>query len=293
MYKRKRNGKIKYYTFNRQKDKFQAHVFKIEEKDGFIKENHNPFVVDFYEVFFITKGNGFMFLDSEKIEVKKGMVLCLPPLKVREWELQSTLEGYALIFEEEFFSGFFNDELFIYRFNIFNNTTTPSGIWLDEENFDSLLHHLKELLTELRSVDPGSQHLFRATYYLLLVKLNRFYVQKHKIETELLTNSFLVKFRKLLADNITEKHNVNDYAQILGTSRITLNNLCKQYFGKTATTVIREQLIARAKTELLYSGKSVSEIAFLLHFSDKSNFHRFFQKMTGMKPVEFKRLLSN
>jgi AraC family transcriptional activator of pobA len=234
-----------------------------------------------------------MYLDSEKIEVKKGTILCLPPSKIREWELQSTLEGYALIFEEEFFSGFFNDELFIYRFNIFNNTTTPSGIWINNTNFDSLLHHLNELLIEWRSVDPGSQHLFRATYYLLLVKINRFYVQTYKIETELLTNSFLVKFRKLLADNIAKKHNVQEYADLLGTSRITLNQLCKKYFGKTATTVIREQLIARAKTELLYSNKTVSEIAYSLNFSDKSNFHRFFQKTTGMKPIEFKTLLSN
>ena len=126
-----------------------------------------------------------------------------------------------------------------------------------------------------------------------MVKINRFYVQSYDIETELLTNTFLVKFRKLLADNIDEHHQVQYYAQMLGTSRITLNQLCKKYFGKTATLVIREHLTARAKTELLYSGKSTAEIAFSLNFSDKSNFHRFFQKMTGMKPSEFKMLLSN
>ncbi|TKG89813.1 helix-turn-helix domain-containing protein [Puteibacter caeruleilacunae] len=285
--------KIRTYTFNKEKDKFNAHVFRIEEKDAFIKINNTPFIVDFYEVFFITNGEGYIYVDAEKIDVKEGMVICIPPQKVREWDLKSTLKGYALIFEDEFFRGFFNDELFTYRFNIFNNTTTPSGVWFNKEAFESILHHLDELLEEGSSVGPESQHLFRATYYLLLVKINRHYAKEYNIETELLTNSFLVKFRKLLSDNICDKHTVADYATILDISRITLNQLCKKYFGKTATMVIREQLTARAKTELLYSNKSITEIAYDLNFSDKSNFFRFFKKMTGMKPTDFKSLLSN
>ena len=66
----------------------------------------------------------------------------------------------------------------------------------------------------------------------------------------------------------------------------------KRYFAKTANTVIREHLVAIAKTELINSGKSIAEISYALNFSDKSNFHRFFLKMTGKKPSYYRELFS-
>jgi hypothetical protein len=108
------NIAIKDITFNKDKDYFLAHIFVLETAQGFIRENKIPFRVNFFEVFFITDGEGFISLDYEQIPIKKGMILCLPPSKIREWALKKPLKGYALIFEEEFFSGFFNDVLFIW-----------------------------------------------------------------------------------------------------------------------------------------------------------------------------------
>lgn len=286
------NKSIREFKFNRERDRFLAHVFCMEKGKGFITENNVPFRVNFYEIFFITDGEGYLMLDSERIEVRKSTVLCLPPWKVRRWDMKTPPKGYALIFEEEFFSGYFNDNLFIHRFNIFNNISLPSGFILEKEVFSSMLLNINELLKERQQVNWDSPHIFRATYYLLLTKINREYVNQFGLKTEIHSNNILLQFKIALEENIKELHKVEDYAQILNISRTHLNNTSNKILGKTAKNVIDEYLIAKIKGELLYSNKSISEIAYDLSFSDSSNFFRFFVKMTGFKPKEFQREFS-
>ena len=283
---------VRSFKFDRERDKFLAHVFRLEIARGFIRENDIPFRVDFYEIFFITGGEGYLLLDSEKIEVKKNSVLCLPPWKIRKWNMKVPANGFALIFEEEFFRGYFNDNLFIHRFNIFNNISLPSGFVLKEEVFNSMLINIEELLKERKQIDWDSPHIFRATYYLILTKINREYVNEFDLKTEIHTNNILLQFKLALEEHIKKHHKVEDFAQILRISRTHLNNISNKILGKTAKKVINEYLASKIKGELLYSSKSISEIAYDYNFTDTSNFYRFFVKMTNYKPKEFRREFS-
>ena len=80
----------------------------------------NAYVVDFHEIFFITKGKGQFKIDNEIIAVEPGSILLLPPNKWRQWiKIEKPIDGYFLIFEEDFISSFFNDQLFLYHFHFF------------------------------------------------------------------------------------------------------------------------------------------------------------------------------
>lgn len=67
-----------------------------------------------------------------------------------------------------------------------------------------------------------------------------------------------------------------------------ISNQFKNYFGISPIALHRNILIERAKTLLLTTNMTVSQIAEQLEFKDLASFSRFFIKKVNMSPVVFK-----
>ncbi|MFC2103914.1 helix-turn-helix domain-containing protein [Bacteroidota bacterium] len=264
---------------------------KISETIGFLV-NRRPFIISFYEIFFITKGKGTFLLDDIRIPYEKGTVMFLPPDRRREWLAETETDSYVILFEGEFIERFFNDNLFVYRFHYFHNYNTPFHLKTDSNIFQSYLEKVKEIKNEIGNLINDSDHLLRSILYYLLIKLNRQYVNQHQIKGELFENIEVLNFIRLLDKNFKEKHLVNDYTRMLGISKTYLNKKLKT-FGKTASDLIKSRLLIEAKKELLYTDLTISEIAYNLNFSEPANFNRFFKKLTSVTPHQFRMSFQN
>jgi len=265
----------------------------MTEVKSFTK-NTTPFLVNFHEILFITKGKGIFRLDNEQIKFAEGTILLLPPNKWRQWEIiDEAIDGHFLIFEEDFISTFFNDQLFLYRFHFFYNNFTPSYIHLKQDELSPFLKHLEDIKKELRNLTFDSEHFLRAILYFLLININRSYSQQFKIKEQFFENNLTLRFRKLLEKEIRKHSDVSFYAQNLQVSKSHLNKTLKENLGMSTSKLIRGRLIAEAKRELLYSQLSISEIAYQLNFSEPSNFNRLFKEIVGMPPKAFRLTNSN
>jgi len=254
-----------------------------------ITKPSSRFLVTFYEVIFVIKGSGALMLENEKIIFQEGSVLFLPPNKWRQWtEVKEDFDAYYLLFEEEFISIFFNDPLYLYRFNYFYNTSTPSILHLDKEKQCENLTILENIRFEISNFKEDSKHMLRALLYTLLIRLNRNYETEHNVERSFYEKISVLKFRKLLEENIRSKHRVAEYADLLGLSTSHLNKLLKLHFGKNCSELIKNRLTLEIKKELLFSQKTVSEISHELGFSEASNFIRFFQSQVGQSPKSYR-----
>ncbi len=69
-----------------------------------------------------------------------------------------------------------------------------------------------------------------------------------------------------------------------------LSNIFTQTEGTTIEKYFIAQRIERAKELLVYDELSLSEIAFLLHYSSVAHLSRQFKKVTGLTPSHFKKL---
>ena len=136
--------------------------------------------------------------------------------------------------------------------------------------------------SELQSPIADSYHMIVAYLYEFLLLLNRFYADIFSLPLRLPLNNFAFKYKDLLEKNIRSKIRVNDYAEMMGISRVALNKAVENEYGVTAVHLLKQRLLQEIKNDLLFSGLSVKEIAYNLQFSAPNHLMRFFKQQTGI-----------
>lgn len=98
------------------------------------------------------------------------------------------------------------------------------------------------------------------------------------------------KFLNLLQANIRKEHSVSFYANQLCLTPQYISSVLKELSGMTANRWIDEMLLGEAKLLLFSTENNIQQIADKLHFPDQSSFGKFFKKMTGLSPNNYKKL---
>ena len=93
-------------------------------------------------------------------------------------------------------------------------------------------------------------------------------------------------------NELVESHSVSRevlfYANELSVSSGYLNEICNEVSGHSAKAIIDSAVTARLKYELSYTSKSVQELAEEYNFPSQSYFTRYYKRMTGLTPSEFR-----
>ena len=109
--------------------------------------------------------------------------------------------------------------------------------------------------------------------------------------SEEITRQYFAFLEKHIQDVITgtvpEFMEVNEIAGELAVSHKHLTDTIKKETGQHPCYFYDEKIIVEAKEMLNTSDKSVAEIARIFTY-DPSNFSKFFKKMTGLTPGEFR-----
>lgn len=79
-------------------------------------------------------------------------------------------------------------------------------------------------------------------------------------------------------------HTVEFFSTQLMTSTYALNTACRRATGRSARDIIQAAVVGQAMRMLLYSNRSVKEIAYQLGYSHPTHFVRFIKRRQGMTP---------
>lgn len=96
----------------------------------------------------------------------------------------------------------------------------------------------------------------------------------------------LDRFRQLVELHYRQHQSLDFYAGALGMTRRTLTRLTTAHLGCTPLDVIHRRLTLEAHRLLRYTNATAAQVAAELGFDDPSYFSRFYQRMTGRRPVE-------
>ena len=78
------------------------------------------------------------------------------------------------------------------------------------------------------------------------------------------------------------------YASELGITPGQLTRLCREVLGISSLAVLHARLAHEAQRDLVYTDMSIKRLANDLGFVDEAYFGRFFRKLTGLTPREFR-----
>lgn len=280
------------YTFY--KDKYGSEllidVVELKYVKRFLRE-HTAHTLTYYDITFITEGEGSFSVGNQICKAIPGDVFFSKPGEVRRWDTDCIINGYALIFEDEFLSSFFKDALFVQHLPYFNLQKTASRLHLSEELFERMLGLLHIIKVEIDQFQQNDTHVLRALLYEALMLLNRAYqkVTDNVAKDTEAGSIHLGRFVELVNTHLKEQHSVQYYADRLCITPNYLNEIVSLAMGISAKQYIRSKLMDEARRLLLYTDCSVSEIAFKLHFSAASYFVRFFRQCTGETPLAYRK----
>ena len=100
-----------------------------------------------------------------------------------------------------------------------------------------------------------------------------------------LYNSFLDN----LAECYMKNRDVHFYADMLNVSSRYLAQVTRRIGGKAPKAIIDEYLVEQAERQLLCTDKTVQQTAYELGFASQAHFTKFFKKMKGISPREFRK----
>ncbi len=151
-----------------------------------------------------------------------------------------------------------------------------------------LLHEV--FLDEFRTRDRIQGEMLQMLLKRLIIKITR--LAKEQGDLRDLNDSsvdLIRKYNTLVDRNFKDKKQVAHYAELLFKSPKTLSNLFAKYGQRTPLQIIHDRIVLEAKRQLLYTEKTVKEIAFELGFDDVASFHKLFKKQLGIAPQQFKK----
>ena len=157
----------------------------------------------------------------------------------------------------------------------------------EQEYLDQL--HLM-LYRHLRQQDGSSQvtlHLLSAfLWYVdhLWSQHEQTHRQSQSREQRLFTD-----FIQLVSEFAPEHHTIDFYASRLCLTPRYMSTIVRQVSGKSAKQWIDAALVTRIKIELKHTDKSVARICDEMNFPNPSFLTKFFKRMTGKTPSQFRR----
>lgn len=163
-------------------------------------------------------------------------------------------------------------------------------IYLNERKTRSFAALTEVFQDEFETRDNIQGEMLRVLLKRLIIKLTRLIKEQTPIGQ--LKNPDLDtirQFNMLVENNYKKIHQVQDYANLMFKSPKTLSNLFAKYNDKSPLQIIAQRIFLESKRLMLYTDLSASEIGYELGFTEPAHFSRFFKKMAGQTPSDFKK----
>jgi AraC-like DNA-binding protein len=156
--------------------------------------------------------------------------------------------------------------------------------------------HLLELM-QLMARYYDSEHPYRresmemlyGLFLLDLIKAQEKTIENHRFSNRVV--EIYLDFIKLASKDFIEHHDISHYANQLAVTTTYLSRIVKQVSGRTIVDHINILLANEAVLLLQNSSMSVAQIAEQLSFAETTTFARFFKRMKGKNPKEFRNQL--
>ena len=246
--------------------------------------------VEFYQILIITEGTGKHTIDFTDYEYTANTILTIRKDQVHRFFKNSESKGFLLIFTEDFLASLLSHKEVSRSHELFNEFLTSPKISVDNEDFitiKSLINDIELEYTE--NYDEFSSGIIRNALHILIYRLFRIKVKQGITLSEHKYVSIFIQFQRLVEESCFQTKKTLDYANLMGCTPKTLNNVCKAIVDKSSKMIIDEILVTQIKRLLINTSMSITEIAYTSGFDEPTNMYKYFKKHANFTPETFRR----
>ncbi len=250
-------------------------------KNASYKDSINePRKVDVTTFILLDKGESRIIIEGMEYNLKAPcLAVVMPNQTYSLLETSDNLELRAIIMSNNFTLNLMSSNL---NNMILENPVIDisSDIISFNTYYDVLLHTVRSSFKS--SHLESAKHLTMSMLYFYARKLE--HLEEDKKKREIVFDRFCDDVRKFYKTN----RSIPFYSGRLAVSSKYLNDIVKEKTGITANEYIDRQTIIECKALLSSTDMSILKISLMMHFPSYSVFGKFFKRMTGMTPTEYR-----
>jgi len=256
-----------------------------------------PYRPDYYTIVIMAAGKVTYQLNMSCFSAQTNSVIIISPATVVQVvEMDEDVEMFALSFTTGFFRNSamdknnFNAIAFFASKEIVNFQIEAS----EREDIISLIKQLKKLNSDT-TISLFRAEIIQYTFNSMIYRIAAQFkiATQHKSLQIKRKEEMALRFFNLLKENFNAQRKVSYYANALFITPGHLTKTLKEVSGKTARELIDDAILFEARVLLSNSKLSISQIAIILGFSEQSILGKFFKKLTGLSPTDYRKSNNN
>lgn len=271
-----------------------SEFFKDDEKIAVIASVWKPELKkhshDFFEITFITKGNGYHVINNNHHTIKQGNLFLITPKSEHNLLPANPSEAFEWI-NVLFFPSVISTSLIdmvdttdilkvlISSESLHYNTKELSDIEL-QNDAQEFQHIFEEMQQEFQARKAGYQNLLKGYLEILLVKIFRAYFYDPTSDTEISQKVLNYLREKSFQNDL----NLEELAKRTFYSPQYFRKLFKSKTGIPLSTFIRQKRLDYAKQLLENTDLSISGVMEKAGFNDTKSFYAAFKSAYGVTP---------
>lgn len=228
-------------------------------------------------------------INLSQYRIKKHDFITLSPGSIIQInQIKGNLKLYFMVFSSEFINGLNKGKPIIDLIYITKNHPVLS---LPEE-FASIYEEFFLLMKKVYYKKRSSYNpeILKCVLLSVLYRLSDMYHEQpmRKETSSNRSEEICQTFGHLVIQHYIQERNVTYYAKQMGITPAHLSNTVKSVTGKTVMDLISEVVIVDAKAQLKSTNLPIREIAYSLNFPNVSFFGKYFKRLTGMTPIQYR-----
>lgn len=237
----------------------------------------------------VGEGRGRHMIDFTEVALRPGSLAFVRPGQVQQWHLHDRLQGQIVLISAEALAPSIaraGIDMTLLALDEWPHTVALSGDLFAEATTD--IARMRADIERFEGTEVEAA-ILRHALLALLLRLAR-ELRSGTARSGLPHQADIHRlFARQLEQGFHERLSVLDYAKRIGYSESTLSRACVATVGRTAKEAIDLRVALEAKRLLVHSEANVAQIGHRLGFAEPTNFVKFFRRLEGVTPLEFRR----
>lgn len=238
-----------------------------------------------FQILYIRRGSGRATVDGQVWPLRGPCVLSVPALVPHGFRFKPGIDGSVFTVLQAHV-----EQLLAAAPALPARLLQPRMIALNGDAASSIERSAAQLKAEFLGTQPWRALAIDAALCALLVALERAAPrgEAQRAQRGSRAATHLERYRGLVEASYRTQPSLSTLARELGITATQLNRVCRQLTGRPALALLHARVLLEAQRDLAYTTLSVKQVALGLGFGDAGYFTRFFQRLSGRTPTQWR-----